>query len=248
MDRENIFESFIVNKYIAHRGLHNDIFPENSLGAFKNAIDNGYAIELDVHLLSDGTVAVFHDTKLARMTGKDGYIKNLKLDDLKEHKLLGTEYCIPTLKEVLDFVDGRTGIMIEIKNKTGRVGQLEKEVCKLIKNYKGDVAVISFNPISLEWFSKYSPNVLRGQLSYFYNDEDAKKISFIKRFILKRMLFNSRSKPDFISYSISDLPNRYVKKYKDLPLLGWVVRSQEQYMETAGFVDNIVFEGFNPKI
>ena len=213
MDREKIFDSFVVNKYIAHRGLHNDVFPENSLGAFQNAIDNGYAIELDVHLLSDGTVAVFHDTKLARMTGKDGYIKNLKAEDLKDYKLLETEYCIPTLKEVLDLVDGKTGILVEIKNKSSKAGPLEKAVCKLLREYKGDVAVISFNPMALEWFSKYSPNVLRGQLSYFYNDEDGKKISFVRRFALKRMLLNSRSKPDFISYSIDNLPNRYVKKY-----------------------------------
>lgn len=248
MNRENIFDSFIINKYIAHRGFHNAEFPENSLGAFQNAIDNGYAIELDVHLLLDGTVAVFHDKKLARMTGKDGYVKNLTAENLKDYKLLGTEYTIPTLEEVLNLVDGQTGILIEIKNENSKVGDLEKAICRLLKKYKGDVAVISFNPLSLEWFSKYSPNVIRGQLSYYYNDDDARNVSFCRKFALKRMLLNKRSKPDFISYAIKDLPNRYVKKYKNLPLLGWVVRSQEQYMESASLVDNIVFENFNPKI
>ena len=248
MNKESIFESFIVQNYIAHRGFHNSTFPENSLGAFQNAIDNNYAIELDVQLLKDNTVAVFHDKKLARMTNKDGYIQNLTKDDLSNHKLLDTEYTIPTLEEVFKLVDGKVGILIEIKNETTKTGKLEKEVCKLIRNYNGPVAIQSLNPLSLEWFSKYAPNVLRGQLSYFFNDESAKNVSWFKRFALKRMMLNKRSKPDFISYSVLNLPNRYVKKYKDLPLIGWTVKSQEQYRNISKYVDNIIFEDFEPKI
>ena len=248
MNKEYIFESFIVQQYIAHRGFHNETLPENSLGAFQNAIDNNYAIELDVQLLKDDTVAVFHDTKLARMTNKDGYIQNLTKEDLVKHKLLDTDYSIPTLEDVLKLVDGKVGILIEIKNETTKVGKLEKAVCKLIRNYNGPVAIQSMNPLSLEWFSKYAPKILRGQLSYFYNDENAKELSWAKRFVLKRMMLNKRSKPDFISYSVLNLPNRFIKKYKNLPLIGWTVKSQEQYRQVAKHVDNIIFEGFDPKI
>ena len=73
----DIFKSWLVERCIAHRGLHNDEFPENSLGAFQNAVDNGYPVELDVHIIADGTLVVFHDNSLSRVTGKDGYIKNL---------------------------------------------------------------------------------------------------------------------------------------------------------------------------
>ena len=72
-----IFNSWLVKDYIAHRGLHNSHVPENSIGAFINAINQGYAIELDVQQIADGTVIVFHDNSLSRMTGKDGYTKNL---------------------------------------------------------------------------------------------------------------------------------------------------------------------------
>lgn len=68
-------DSWLSKQYIAHRGLHNNNFPENSLPSFENAIKHGFAIELDVHLLSDGTVAVFHDDSLKRMTGINGLIK-----------------------------------------------------------------------------------------------------------------------------------------------------------------------------
>ena len=73
----DLFKSWLVETPIAHRGYHNKTTPENSLGAFSNAIEKGYAIELDVQLLADDTVVVFHDESLARMTGNDGYLKYL---------------------------------------------------------------------------------------------------------------------------------------------------------------------------
>ena len=75
----DIFKSWLVEKYIAHRGLHDEESPENSLSAFEKAIQKGYVIELDIQQIADGNVVVFHDTSLSRMTGQDGYLKNLIL-------------------------------------------------------------------------------------------------------------------------------------------------------------------------
>lgn len=99
----DLFKTWLVETPIAHRGLHDKNIPENSLGAFAKAIEKGFAIELDVQLLADNTVVVFHDDSLARMTGNDGYIKYLNKEDLKALKLKGTKESIPTLKEVLDW-------------------------------------------------------------------------------------------------------------------------------------------------
>ncbi len=241
-------EPFITKNFIAHKGLFDHQTPENSLSAFQKAVDNNYIIECDVRLISDGTVVVFHDEQLSRMTNRDGYVKNLTKESLVDYKLLDSEECIPTLEQVLELVDGKVGILIDLKDTQIRVGQLEKAVCKLIRHYKGDVAVQSFNPLSLEWFAKHSPNVLRGQISSFFKGDEYKGISFIRKYLLKRLKFNKRSKPNFISYDINDLPNRFVKKYSDLPLIGWTVTSQEQYRKSFNDVDNIIFEGFEPKI
>lgn len=240
-----IFNSWLVKDYIAHRGLHNDSLPENSLGAFANAINEGYAIELDVQQIADGTVIVFHDYSLSRMTGKDGYTKNLIKAELSSYTLANTEYYIPTLAEVLQLVDGQVPLLIEIKNE-GKVGSLEKATYDLLKDYNGDFAIQSFNPYSLEWFKNNAPNIWRGQLSSFFKGEN---LSFAKRFALKRMLLNKKvSCPDFISYNVDNLPNFYVNRYKKLPLLAWVVRSQTEYMKAVKHCDNIIFEGFEPKI
>ena len=241
----DLFKTWLVEYPIAHRGLHTDKMPENSLGAFQNAIDNGYPIELDVHLTCDGTVVVFHDDSLARVTNKDGYVKNLTKDTLKDYSLFGTKYTIPTFKEVLDLVDGQVPILIEVKN-TGKVGELESALLKILKDYTGEYAIQSFNPYVLEWFKKNAPQIARGQLAGYFKGE---KLSFIKKFALKRMLLNKKiSCPDFISYDARNVPNRFVNKYKNLPLLVWCVRSQDEYLKKVKYCDNIIFENFEPKI
>jgi len=240
----DLFNSWLVNKYIAHRGFHNEEAPENSLGAFQNAIDKGYAIELDVQLIEDNTVVVFHDELLARATGKDGYLRNLKSENLKDYNLFGTSYTIPTLEEVLKLVDGKTPLLIEVKN-TGKVGELESALLKVLENYNGEFAVQSFNPYVLEWFLNNAPHILRGQLSSSFKGE---KLSFIKKFILRRMSFNKRNKINFISYEAKSLPNRYVRKFKNMPLIAWTIRSQTEYLKVAGFCDNVIFENFEPRI
>lgn len=240
----DLFETWLVETPIAHRGLWGKNAPENSLAAFSMAIEKGYAIELDVHLLADNTVVVFHDESLARMTGNDGYIKYLNKTDLKSLHLAGTKETIPTLAEVLALVDGKVPILIEIKNPY-KIGKLEQAVINLLKNYKGDFAVQSFNPYSLSYFKKHAPNMLRGQLAGYFKGE---KMAWIKKLVLKRMKLNKVSEPHFIAYEASTLPNRYVKKYKHLPLLAWPVGSKQEYLNVVKHCDNIIFENFEPEI
>lgn len=239
----NIKDTWLCKQYIAHRGLHDETAPENSLAAFQKAIDANFAIELDVRPLADGTIVVFHDETLGRMTGADGFISNYTYDDIKDITLLKTNERIPTFAEVLSLVDGRVPILIEIKNR-GKVG-FEKNVYKQLMKYKGEYAIQSFNPYSLEWFKLNAPHVTRGQLSSFFKNEN---LGFVKKFCLKRMLLNKKvSEPHFISYQVENIPNRYLKKYSDLPLLAWVVRSKEAQEKALKYCDNIIFENYNPQ-
>ena len=241
----DLFHSWLVEQPIAHRGLHNLSVPENSLGAFAKAIEAGYAIELDVQLISDGTIVVFHDNNLSRLTSNDGNLKILTKEDLKYLSLLDSDEKIPTLEETLNFVAGRVPLLIEIKN-DGKVGDLEKGVLELLSKYNGKFAVQSFNPYVLEYFYKHAPEIPRGQLSSYFRDA---KLSFVKKFALKRMLLNDKiSHPDFISYEAKRLPNRFTRKYKKLPLLAWTVRSESEYLKVVKYCDNIIFEGFEPII
>lgn len=242
---QDLFKTWVVETPIAHRGFHNDSFPENSLSAFKNAIAHGYAIELDVQILSDDTVVVFHDESLSRMTGNDGYLKFLTKQDLPFLKLKGSKETIPTLNEALKTINGKTPIIIEIKNNS-KIGKLEQKVIEELSTYKGDVAVASFNPLVLAYFKQHAPHLLRGQLSGYLKNV---KMKFFTRWALKRMVLAKKvACADFIMYEAKTLPNRFVKKFKRLPLLAWTVRSQEEYLNVVKYCDNVIFEGFEPKI
>lgn len=235
--------NWLTTRPIAHRGCHWDKnIPENSLPAFKLAIEKNYPIELDVHLLIDNTLVVFHDDNLLRMTGTDQTIWELDLSTIQSLRLDQTLYKIPTLAEVLKIVDGKVPILIEIKNSL-KVGRLETFLRKKLRDYKGEIAVQSFNPFSLEWFKTHAPEIPAGQLSGGLKDA---KLSPLKKYILKNMLLNKKSKPRFISYDFNDLPSKRVDrelKKRGIPLLAWTIRSPEEREKALCFADNIIFEG-----
>ncbi len=238
---------WLLDKPIAHRGLHTDDLPENSLGAFANAVEHGYPIELDVRLTDDEVVVVFHDDSLGRMTGKDGYVSKLGSEVLHDYKLLNaekkpTQYYIPTFEEVLKLVDGKVPLLIEIKNQ-GSVGNLEKKTAAILASYNGLYAVQSFNPFSIAYFKENMPDVPRGILSCFFTKNEL--AGAVKRHVLKTLKMNKVAKPDFISYCAENLPNRYVTRAK-LPVLAWTVRSNEKMEELGDVANNIIFEKFIP--
>lgn len=236
-------EMELFKKPIAHRGLWNGELPENSMGAFKNAAEKGYPIELDIRLSLDGQIVVFHDGNLKRMTGSPMNVEDLTYNELKGLKLVGTGYGIPLLREVLEEIDGKVPLLIEIKDSPQNV-KLCEAFLKLMEKYKGEFAAQSFNPYILRYLYENCPVMIRGQLATF----DYGNLSKFKAFLLKRLVFNRTAKPHFVSYNAENLPNKYVDgcKRKNMAVLAWTVRSQEEYDRLKGYVDNIIFEGFIP--
>jgi len=155
----------------AHRGLHSDTVAENSLTAFKLAVEKSYAIELDVRLSKDGELVVFHDDTLDRVVGTEGRVDAFTYAELKDMKLSGTEDTIPLFEEVLRLVDGRVPLLIELKEDAGKYGVTEKTL-EVLKGYKGRYIIESFNPLALGRVKKLAPTVLRGILSMNYMAEE----------------------------------------------------------------------------
>ena len=233
---------FLKETIIAHRGVHNekDII-ENSLEAFKEAVNKNYIIELDVHFLKDGEVVVFHDDNIERMTGINKNLKDCTYDDIRNIKLLNKNTYIPKFSDVLKLVDGKVPILIELKN-DNKVGLLESSLVQILKKYNGKYAVQSFNPLSIMWFKNNYPNIIRGQLVCKFKN---KKMDNIKKFILKTMFFNIITNPDFISHSVDDLSYKEVNKIKKNKfILGWTVRNKERYDELIKYYDNLICEKF----
>lgn len=238
----NMDISFLRNSLIAHRGLHNKEIPENSMKAFKKAIDNNYTIELDVHLLKDGNVVVFHDDNLRRLTGINKKINDTTYIEIKQLKILNTNECIPLLSDVLNMVDGRVPLLIELKTDT-KVGLLEDKLLSILKNYKGKYAFQSFNPLSLIYLKKKCNNIPRGIL---VSDYSKNKINLLKKYILKKMLLNFIVKPDFLSVNYNYLNNRRIQKYKNKKLiLTWTIRNINDFDKYKPFCDNYIVENID---
>ena len=153
---------------VAHRGLHDDIRPENSMPAFKAAIEEGYTIEIDVHLSSDGHIVVFHDDNLKRVCGVDKKVAKCTLKELKTMKLKGTDNTIPTFDEFLALVDGKVGILCEIKGLNPYDNSISKAVCERLKTYKGKIALQSFNYGAVRYCRRHS-DLPSGQLCTWQN-------------------------------------------------------------------------------
>ena len=135
----------------AHRGLHDDKLPENSMGAFRAALENGYGIELDIHLLADGNLAVIHDSALVRTTGAEGIVEDLTTEDLCKYHLEGTGETIPTFREVLDLYEGKAPLIVELKPVKGNHAELTAKAVEMLDNWNGLYCLESFDPRCIYW-------------------------------------------------------------------------------------------------
>ncbi|CRZ34687.1 glycerophosphoryl diester phosphodiesterase [Herbinix hemicellulosilytica] len=234
----------------AHRGYHNNKSkaPENSLPAFKLAVENGYGIELDVQLTKDNVPVVFHDYDLKRACGVDKKVAELTYKELKNYKLFKSKETIPTFREVLDCIDGKVPVIVELKI-PWEPGETCRAVAKELANYKGLYCIESFNPFGLIWYKKHYPHVVRGQLSTdFIKDKiEGSKMQF---FILKHLLFNFLTKPDFIAYHHiykKDLSFSICRKLYKVKTVAWTIKSQQELDENKDYFDLIIFDKFKPE-
>ena len=239
--------SWIKETPIAHRGLHTKDIPENSLSAFENALKNNYAIELDVQFTKDKEVVVFHDENLKRMTNDTRNIEDVNYDELKSLRLGNTNEIIPTLEEVLELVDSKVAILIEIKDCKDYI-ELSEKTYEILKGYEGNYAIQSFNPFILEWYKNNASEVVRGQLSGTFT-EGSESLNSFEKFALKNMLLNFKSKPNYIGYDLEGIPKSKLEslRKKGVPIIVWTVKNKEDMEKAYKYSDNITFENFLPK-
>lgn len=231
----------------AHRGLHDNqsSAPENSLSAIREAVNKCYGIEFDVQLSRDKNAVVFHDFCLDRACNIDKRVDECDYDDLKTRKLFNSEEGIPLLSDVLNTVNGKVPLIVELKASDNHVSILCENVAKQLDEYTGLFVVESFNPFVVKWFRDNRPDYIRGQLSGNFNGDPS-----IVKLGLKYLLFNAMSRPDFIAYNHNYKNNislRIIKSLFKIPLVAYTVKHQKSYNENSGFFDLIIFEGFIPK-
>lgn len=233
----------------AHRGLHdgNVEVPENSLKAFRLAVENGYGMELDVQLTADHQLVVFHDKTLKRVCGVDIPLHTLTYDELKLYPLPDGS-AIPLFSQVLSLVNGQTPLIVEVKYH-GNVTEIAKATHDMLQDYKGSYCVESFHPLAMHYFRKNAPDILRGQLAYGgkWKKEDN---SLLLHFLLKHLLVNCISRPHFVAYSVPTdhtLAMWLMKKLFHPLLAAWTIREQIVLDDCETVYDFPIFELFTPE-
>lgn len=224
----------------AHRGLHGAGVPENSLAAFEGAIARGLGIECDTQRSGDGHAVVFHDWELDRLTDESGPVSRRSAEQLGRIALSGGDgRGVPTLRQVLDLVQGQVPILIEIKSRRDlRANSLCLPVRRMLEGYAGPHAVMSFDPRVCRWFAVHSPYTPRGLV---VTEEGDKALPGR----LRRHLSLWHARPDFLAYDIRDLPSRFAaaQRQRGMPVATWTVRSAEHRERAAAHADAPIAEG-----
>lgn len=232
----------------AHRGLHGDGRPENSMAAFRAALEAGYGVELDVHLMKDGNLAVIHDASLRRTAGKDVKIEELTAEDLKTCFLEGTQETIPLFSQVLELFAGKAPLIIELKAENNNYAALTEKACAMLEGYEGPWCMESFDPRCVRWLRIHRPAVIRGQLADNFVKRTV-KVPFVLRFAVTHQLLNFLLLPDFVAYRFEDrktVSNILVRSIWGVQGVTWTLRSQQDLDTAAAEGWLPIFEGFRP--
>lgn len=234
--------------YFAHRGLHDNASdaPENSMAAFRKAVEAGLGMELDVQVTKDGVPVIFHDFKLDRICKAEGKITGCTYDELLKYRLCESDERIPKFSELLEMVNGQVPLIVEIKAETADVSCC-KVIDRMLRDYRGAYCIESFNPMVLWWFRRNHRDVVRGQLSSNFRREG--EYWNILYFLMTHLLFNFLTKPDFIAYNhkFSEEPGRRIcRRLYRHPAAAWTIRSQQDLEALKGEYDVFIFDSFLP--
>lgn len=249
--RRNFIDWSVFRPYrYAHRGLHDAAagIPENTLPAFRRAVEAGFGAELDVHLTKDGKLVVFHDDGMQRLCGVDRAISDLRSDELALYPILGTQETPPLLEEVLPIFVGKTPLIVEIKPSGKDNARLTEQTCRMLDRFGVTYCVESFDPHVLLWLRKNRPELCRGQLA-----EGTRHRPVKNRFLcwcLSNLVWNFLTRPDFIAYRFSDRRNfalTVCRKLYGAQEVSWTIRSRQE-LDAAEAVGSIpIFENFIPR-
>ena len=240
---------FLVARPIAHRGLHDfeTGVVENTASAFAAAIARNYAIECDLQVTRDGEAVVFHDDGLERLTEGKGMVKSLTAPEMQQQKIRGSNDRVQTLSELLQQVDGRVPLAIELKSHWDGDERLVDRALIVLKDYDGPYALMSFDPDVIAAIAGKSPGTFRGIVADRADHPFYGSLPLPRRLELRTLGYLGRTTPDFISFYHGELPWAPLTAYRGAghPVISWTVRSPEQAAVARRYSDQITFERFH---
>ena len=237
---------------VAHRGFHDASAGviENTAAAFSAAMAAGYGMETDLQISADGEAIVHHDDALGRLTESSGFLADMSAAEIRTVRFKAGSGHILTLGELCDLVAGRVTLLLELKSRFDGDARLAKRAVDVLARYAGPVAVMSFDPDLIEAVRHAAPGLRRGIVSERnYSHPGWNKLSQFRKRNMAWLLHAPRSRPQFIAYSVRDLPAAaplLARTVFGLPLLTWTVRGEDDRRLAARWADQIIFEGWRP--
>ncbi len=239
---------WLVARPIAHRGLHavSKGVVENTESAFAAAITLNYAIECDVQLTADGEAVVLHDDSLERLTTRSGLVRACTTRELKQAKLKNSVDTIQTLAELLQQVDGRVTLVIELKSQFDGNMQLATRALHVLTKYQGPYCLMSFDPDLIAAVAALSPDTVRGITADRTTDTSYRTLPFARRMCVRHLDHLEKTRPHFISYHFRDLPFAPVQAIRErgFPVITWTVRSRQEEQQARRYSDQVTFESY----
>ncbi len=241
-------------KPIAHRGLHDAAkgIVENTVPAFEAAMAKGYGIECDVRPAACSTPMVFHDLTLERLVEAEGPIAAHEAPALKRLSYRTVGGSMIDLADLLDLVDGRVPLLIEIKSEWDAPdARYLQAIAETAAAYRGPIALMSFDPAVMTQIRALAPQIPRGIVSGLFAGDCwwRGKLGPERAYSLSHLLESGPVAPDFYAYDVTALPTpvtRFVREVLGLPLFTWTVRTKEQREVAARWADAPIFEGYEP--
>ena len=237
---------------IAHRGLHDASAGviENTAAAFSAAVAAGYGIETDLQISADGEAMVHHDGALGRLTEGGGVLAEMSAGQIQAVRFKTGGGRVLTLGELCDLVGGRVTLLLELKSHFDGNLRLVDRTVEVLKGYAGPVAVMSFDPDLIQAVRYAAPGLRRGIVAERnYSHPEWNQLTGARKQNMTWLLHAPRSRPQFIAYSVRDLPAvapLLARGIFGLPLLTWTVRSDYDRQRASRWADQIIFEGWRP--
>lgn len=248
MTKKTYAPAWLTARPIAHRGLHDwrNGVVENTLGAFRAAMDRNYAIECDLQISKDGEAVLFHDDTLDRVMKTSGRVKDFTTAELQQMPFRHSAERIPTLAETLALVDGKVPLVIELKPQWDRDLTLTKRAVALLEDYKGPYCLMSFDPDVVEALRTLSPATVRGFITDRALDGYYNVLPERYRRELRTLSCLSRMAPHFVSVDVNQLPWAPIVELRNagMPVICWTVRTPEQVRIARRYTDQVTFEGY----
>jgi glycerophosphoryl diester phosphodiesterase len=199
---------------------------------------------------ADGEAMVHHDDALGRVTEGSGRLVELSAAEIKAVRFKSSTDRILTLGELCDRVAGRTSVLLELKSRFDGDLRLARRAVEVLSGYAGPVAVMSFDPTLIEAIRHAAPTLPRGIVAErHYSHPEWDRLPRSRKRNLAWLLHAPRSRPQFIAYSVRDLPAApplLARAIFGLPLLTWTVRAEADRERAGRWADQIIFEGWRP--